>query len=387
MQVSKTIHIDKVRYYSIYLLKTRIFERRQSDIMKKIFQLGSAFVGVIVGAGFASGQEILQYFTSFGLLGTVGAVIATVLFAYLGMVIMRLGSRMRTTSHKEVIYKISGRFLGTIIDYVIIFTLFGVGVVMIAGAGSNLNQQLGLPYFVGTSIMFVLVLLIGMLNINHVVNIVGSITPFLILIVIIISIYSLVTMDGSLTALDSIAKEQPTTLPNWIVATINYVSFNIAVGASMALVMGGSEENEKTAALGGLTGGLGIGILILLSHLAIFSTIDKVQGYDMPMLQLANIISPFIGIVMAIVLFTMIFNTAASMFFSFSARFTELGTGKFKLFLLISLVVAYALSFLGFTELVSYFYPLIGYLGLVLIGVLIFTSFRMKKLERQTEKQ
>ncbi|WP_249869524.1 YkvI family membrane protein [Oceanobacillus saliphilus] len=355
--------------------------------MKKIFQLGSAFVGVIVGAGFASGQEILQYFTSFGLLGTVGAVIATVLFAYLGMVIMRLGSRMRTTSHKEVIYKISGRFLGTIIDYVIIFTLFGVGVVMIAGAGSNLNQQLGLPYFVGTSIMFVLVLLIGMLNINHVVNIVGSITPFLILIVIIISIYSLVTMDGSLTALDSIAKEQPTTLPNWIVATINYVSFNIAVGASMALVMGGSEENEKTAALGGLTGGLGIGILILLSHLAIFSTIDKVQGYDMPMLQLANIISPFIGIVMAIVLFTMIFNTAASMFFSFSARFTELGTGKFKLFLLISLVVAYALSFLGFTELVSYFYPLIGYLGLVLIGVLIFTSFRMKKLERQTEKQ
>ena len=51
---------------------------------------------------------------------------------------------MRTTSHKDVIYKISGRYLGVVVDYIIIFTLFGVGVVMIAGAGSNLNQQFGL---------------------------------------------------------------------------------------------------------------------------------------------------------------------------------------------------------------------------------------------------
>ena len=53
--------------------------------MKKIFQIGSAFIGIIVGAGFASGQEILQYFTSFGHLGTVAAILATALFAYLGM--------------------------------------------------------------------------------------------------------------------------------------------------------------------------------------------------------------------------------------------------------------------------------------------------------------
>ena len=66
------------------------------------------------------------------------------LFAYLGMILTRLGSRLRTTSHKEVIYQISGRVLGTIIDYIIIFTLFGVGVVMVAGAGSNLQQQFGI---------------------------------------------------------------------------------------------------------------------------------------------------------------------------------------------------------------------------------------------------
>lgn len=46
--------------------------------MKKIMLIGSAFIGIIVGAGFASGQEILQYFTSFGTLGVLAAVVSTI---------------------------------------------------------------------------------------------------------------------------------------------------------------------------------------------------------------------------------------------------------------------------------------------------------------------
>lgn len=211
--------------------------------------------------------------------------------------------------------------------------------------------------------MALLILLTGMLKVDRIVSIIGGITPFLILFVMIISVYSFLTVDGSFTALDQIAKEQPTTLPNWFISCINYVSFNTAVGASMALVMGGAEADRKTAALGGLAGGLGIGILILLSHLAIFSKIGSVSHMEMPMLAIVNNISPVLGILMSIVLFAMIFNTAIGMFFSFTARF--------------------AASFAGFTDLVSYFYPLIGYLGLTLIGVLIITPIRIKKAEKQ----
>ncbi|MFC4559320.1 hypothetical protein ACFO3D_14060 [Virgibacillus kekensis] len=354
--------------------------------MKKAMIIGSAFMGVIVGAGFASGQEVLQYFTSFGLMGIVGAIISTALFAYAGMALVWLGSKMKTTSHKEVIYKISGRTLGMIIDYILIFTLFGVGVVMIAGAGSNLNQQFGLPFVAGSILMTVLVLLVGMLRVNKVVTIIGGITPFLILFVLIISVYSLMTADGSLTTLDSVARELPTTLPNWLISGINYVSFNIAVGASMALVMGGAETNHKTAALGGLAGGLGIGVLILLSNLAIFSKVEQVGGAEMPMLAIVNNISPVLGTFMAIIIFAMIFNTALSMFFSFAARFTEEGTSKFKAFFTVTMIVGFVVSLIGFTDLVAYFYPLIGYLGLVLIAVLIAAPFRIRKLEIEEQK-
>ena len=351
--------------------------------MKEILKIGSAFIGVVVGAGFASGQEILQYFTSFGLWGIIGVLISTAFFAYVGMVLVWLGSRLQTTSHKGVIYRISGKYVGLVIDAILIFTLFGVGVVMMAGAGSNLHQQFGLPTIVGTTIMALLVLFVGMLNVNRVVSVISTITPFLIFFVILIAAYSLLTIDSSIMYLDGIAKQQPTTLPNWFISSINYVSFNTALGASMALVMGGAQKDSKTAALGGLAGGLGLGILILLSYFAIFSRVEEVGRLDMPMLGIVNNISPVLGIFMSIVLFLMIFSTALSMFFSFGVRFAKAGTSRFKTFYSLTLIAAFAASFIGFTDLVGYFYPLIGYLGLVLIAVLIITPIRMLKKERE----
>src|SRR5690625_7174577 len=120
--------------------------------MFKILKIGSAFIGIIVGAGLASGQEVLQYFTSFGHLGTFAAIGSTILFAYVGMTLVKLGSRLRTTSHKDAIYKISGRYPGVFVDYVIIFTLFGVGVVMVAGAGLMLHQTVGLEPLIVSSL-------------------------------------------------------------------------------------------------------------------------------------------------------------------------------------------------------------------------------------------
>jgi uncharacterized membrane protein YkvI len=231
--------------------------------------------------------------------------------------------------------------------------------------------------------MVILVMLTVMLNVDKVVGIIGSITPFLILAVVLVSIYCLTTMDTSFAALDPIAQDVKTTLPNWFISAINYVSFNIAVGASMTLVMGGTEENEKTAAWGGLVGGLSLGILILLSHLAIFSKIETVGSSEMPMLAIINDVSPILGIFMAFVLYGMIFNTAVGMFYSFGARFVQINTKKFNLFVFITLIIGFGLSFVGFTKLVAYFYPLIGYLGLFLVAALIYASIKLPaKVER-----
>ncbi|MBO1520054.1 YkvI family membrane protein [Oceanisphaera pacifica] len=347
--------------------------------MWKILQIASAFVGIIVGAGFASGQEVLQYFTSFGHLGTAAAIVATALFAYLGMMLTMLGSRTRAISHKTVIYQISGRYLGVVVDYVIIFTLFGVGVVMIAGAGSILDQQFGFPPYVGSIIMTLLMGMTLMLKVDKVVGLIGSITPFLILALVLICGYSLLTMERTFAELAPIAEGVKSTLPHWFVSAVNYVSFNIAVGAAMSLVMGGAQINEKVAKWGGLLGGVAIGVLIMISHLAMFSQIDNIVGYPLPLLKIIDGISPILATAMSFVLFGMIFSTGASMFYAFVARFVTMRTPTGNRFSIATLVIGFIASFAGFTKLVAFFYPLIGYLGLFLVFALIFAPFKLKR--------
>ena len=347
--------------------------------MWNIIKIASAFIGIIVGAGFASGQEVLQYFTSFGYMGTVAAMVATALFAYLGMMLTWLGSRTGTHSHKSVIYQISGRHIGRIVDGIIIFTLFGVGVVMIAGAGSTLNQQFGLPAYVGSIAMTLMMGATLMLDVSRVVGLIGSITPFLVLALALVCVYSLSTMERSFAELAPIAEGIDSTLPHWLVSAVNYVSFNIAVGAAMALVMGGAEPNANIARWGGLLGGAGVGVLIMISHLAMFSQVDQIAGYALPLLKIIDGISPLLAKGMAFVLFGMIFSTGASMFYAFVARFTRMQTTAANRFSIVTLLVAFIASFAGFTQLVAFFYPLIGYLGLFLVLALIYAPFRLKK--------
>ncbi|MFS0783668.1 hypothetical protein [Bacillus sp. 1P06AnD] len=355
--------------------------------MGTIFKISSAFIGILIGAGFASGQEILQYFTSFGIKGTVGAVISVILFGYMGMTLMKLGIRTQTDSHQEAIVRISGKHLGRVIDYILVVILFGIGVVMIAGSGSIFRQQFGIPEIAGTVLMTLLVLATVMSNVDQVVKVIALVTPFLIFVVIFLFIYSMFTMDVSFSELDMLAKEQPSAAGHWLVSAINYVSLAIAMGASMTLVMGGDESNERIASIGGLVGGVGVGILVIMSHLAIFANIDQLAGLDMPSLGLANQISPVLGIVYSIVLLGMIFNSAVSMFFSLGTRFFKPKTKKFNGFVFIVLLIGFFASFFGFTQLVSFLYPLFGYLGLLLIGILVVSSFRMKSFGKSADQK
>lgn len=374
----------------ILRFKQKILLRTKGITMKKVFLIGSALIGIIVGAGFASGQEILQYFTSFGKLGIFAAIVSTMLFSYIGMVLVWLGSKFKAQSHNDVIHKLTGgtlfgKVLAWVIDIVLIIALFGFGVVMLAGGGSNFEQQFGIPAVLGTLLMVLLVFLFGMLRVDNVVKVIGNITPLLIIAILVVAVYCLFTMSGTFTELTDIAKEHTSAVPNWFISGVNYVSLNISLGATMAIVMGGSEKNPKVAAWGGFFGGFVLGIMIMISHFAILSKIETVGDLPMPMLGLVNDISPILGVLMSIIIYLMIFNTCLGMFYSLATRFTTPETKQFKIFYILAILIGFAVSFAGFTDLMSLFYPFIGYLGLVLIVVLIYAPFKVKRLEKNGE--
>lgn len=347
--------------------------------MKKSFQIGSAFVGLIVGAGFASGQEVMQYFTSFGIWGIFGGILATILFMFLGYTLAQIGSDIQSTSHKGVIYHIGGKYVGAILDVLITFFLFGVAVVMFAGSGSTFEQMFGIHAMTGSIIMVALTILTLLLNTKKIISIIASITPYLIAMIFIILVYSIFTTDLSFAEADVLAKEQTSAASNWIMGAFLYVSYNLAAGAALLIVMSGTTKDRRVAGMGGLIGGLILGGLIILIHIGMLLKMDVVANLDMPTLELAQQIHPFVGILMAIALLGMMYNTAVGMFYSFTIRFVSPESKAFKPTIAMIGLLGFLASLVGFTTLVGKVYATMGYIGLALIIAAIISWIRKGK--------
>ncbi|MFB7156574.1 MULTISPECIES: hypothetical protein [unclassified Lysinibacillus] len=340
--------------------------------MKKSLQIGGAYVGIIVGAGFASGQEIVLYFTSYGFHGIYGALIATFGFALVGMCIAQISSRLRTTSHKDLIYQISGNTVGFVMDFLLSLFLFGVAVIMFAGAGATFHQMFGLPVWLGSICMIVLTIATVMMNVKSIINIIAIATPYLLAIVSIIAVYSLATMDLTFVEQAVIAQQAHVSTKSWWVTALLYTSFNIGVCFSLLTVMCGSIRNEKVAGMGGIIGGILLGALILLINLSLLAKMNVIVGIDIPMLALANEIHPLIGLLMSISLLGMIYNTAVGMFYSFMVRFAKPNKASFKVTAVFIGGLGFLASLAGFTTLVAKLYAVMGYVGFILIVLIIF---------------
>lgn len=344
--------------------------------MKNSINLAGAFVGIIVGAGFGSGQEVMQFFTNFGIYSIPAVFVATICFSFIGMQIAQLGSHIQSTSHKDIIQLICGRYIGTAVDFILSFFLFGVGVIMIAGAGSVVEQQFGIPSQIGAIVMTILTIATLLLKIDKIISIISSITPLLLVIMIVIAGYAIFNADTSLIEIEHHANVENTAASHWVLSSLLYVSFNIAVGFSMLSLMGGRIKNKQEAATGGIIGGVLLGILLMLINGGMLTDMKNVQGVEMPTLYLANNISPILGYVLSFILLAMIYNTCVGMLYAFTARFVPADTPTFKVSVVIVGVIAFFSSFVGFSELVGSVYPIMGYVGFVLLGAVVLSWVR-----------
>lgn len=339
--------------------------------MTRSLSIAFAYVGVLTGAGLASGQELLQYFTAFGKAGLIGIIVVGVLHTFLGAMILQLGSYFQASEHDEVLQEITHPWINRFLDLALVLTCFVIGFVMIAGAGANLNQQFGLPVWLGSALCAGLVILVGHLDFDKVQAIIGSFTILIIGFIGLAAIYTFLHLEGDFFANEALARSLPTTLPNIWVSVINYFSMCFITGASMAIVLGGNAFQLKEAGRGGLVGGLIVGLIGIIIAMVLYVRLDQVMGSDIPMLKLVEEISPILGFLMSLVIYAMIFNTAMGLYYALARRFSGDRPRKFSLVLIGLVLVGFALSFVGFKTLIAYMYPMLGYIGLLLIGVVV----------------
>ena len=122
--------------------------------------------------------------------------------------------------------------------------------------------------------------------------------------------------------------------------------------------------------------------------LSLLVKIETVEGDDMPLLTLITELNPTMGTIMALVIFGMIFATSLSMFYALGKRLARGREERFRLIFVAACLIGFALSFVGFQSLVSTVYPILGYLGILLITVMTLAWLRgIPKLRKEGDRR
>ena len=346
---------------------------------KRSLAVAASFVGIVVGAGFASGMEALQYFVAYGTNGFYGVILASVTMLFAATAFMTFGSYFLAREHNEVFYNVTSKPAAFIMDWSAVACMFSVGFVMFAGAGSNLRQSFEWPIWVGAVAMLALMLIVGRFDVDKVSSVIGWATPLLVVFVLIGSIYSFTQVDVNWSEVGNYAQQEVARAdgtPYWWLGALNHTGLNALCGVSMALVMAGDEFDTKSSRFGGILGGVIYAVMLALLVASLLIQVESVNGADMPLLAVIDNVDPVLGFIMTWVIFLMVFNTCLGMFYALAKRLTSKHPERFYPTYAIACVVGFGLSFAGFQPLVNSLYPILGYLGLFVMAVMTVTYLR-----------
>ena len=361
----------------------------KSPAFFRILAYAGIYVGAVIGAGYASGQEILQFFAGYGYIGLVGALITTILLAWYGAVFMELGHRLKTNSHKVVCRYLCGNLLGGLADYVLLFFMFGMITIMISGGGAAMEQYYGWDPMIGKLIIAFVTFLTVFSGFSSALKTLGFITPVMVIGVLIISMITVGQNYGKLTHLDeTLAIIKPATASNfWWFAAIIYVSYNVVPGVSTFASLGNAEKNVLVARSAGIVGGLTLGICILFITIAIFSNLAEIASYQIPFLEIAKQINYTSGLLFSILLLAAVYTTAVSNLYGMGIRFFDAGSAKFRLMVFVVIIAAVLASMFPFNQLVGTVNPALGILGLVVMACAFYKTITGEVFSDKVEKK
>ena len=91
--------------------------------LKNILSISLSFVGLPCRCWFCHWPEVVQYFTSFGLPGVWGIIVAGMVMTLAGTVFLQLGSYFHASEHNQVFREVTHPFISRVLDVAVILTL------------------------------------------------------------------------------------------------------------------------------------------------------------------------------------------------------------------------------------------------------------------------
>lgn len=332
--------------------------------MKRVsaWQIAVAFTGSFLGAGFVSGQELLQFFGVFGGYGIIGMILTIIAFGVFGYLSMIIAKRLNSYDFDKVIVRKDDSKLRPVFGAIIVLYLLGVMIIMVAGAGTLIQDLFGVPAWIANTIMTVLVILVAILGAQGLLAAFELLVPFLAAAALIISIVIFVKHGFEPIEFKAFSGSNPL-LGNWIFAVISYVSYNLMAAISILVPLSQQTRDEKVIRKGMIMGTLVLTVIFAGVLLPITFHTSMIADSDMPMLEFARMVGSVMGMIYTILLLGGMFGGALSSLYAIVVRVRQIGPLKGTSLLIVISAVSLAGSMFGFKELVGTIFPVFGYLG------------------------
>ncbi len=329
-------------------------------------QIAAVYVGTVVGAGFATGREIVEFFTKYGFYGFLGIFLAGLLFIVFGTKVMLLSIQIKAQSYQELNRYLFGEKWSFYINSLFFLMLFGVTAVMLSGAGSVFEEQLHVSRMGGIALTAILAFLVLLKGMKGLVAINLLIVPAMVTFSFLL-FFSGVGRESFMQELLFISVEAG----NWksLISPLLYSGFNLALSQAVLVPVAYEINDREMIKKGGILGGICLTIILLTSHLSLMALPDVMQ-FDIPSAELMkNMTSPFYFIFL-LVIFGEIFTSLVGNVFGLERQVNKWMKLKSIWIIFFLLLGAFLVSYIPYRTLLSVLYPIFGYVSIVFMLLL-----------------
>lgn len=361
--------------------------------MKRIHPLSIAFTfaGCFLGAGFVSGQELGQFFASFGKEGLYGLAIMLILLPAFGTLLLRLVAISDIGECDALVVRSRNRFFMAFIGFAENLFLFGVAVIMTAGAGALFTQLFSFPAWIAAALFSLLLFLFLLGGVERMVALFSVTVPILVVVMAAVCGICLFRYGFPDYSVVPAHEGKNPLLQSFLFSALSFVAYNAFLSVSILTPVGRMVRSRKTVYIGILTGTALLAVIAfgIISVLLLFP--DALSD-ELPMLTVAANLSPILGYVCAALLLLGMLGTGVSSLVAMQnyVRLRLKKSERFnKVLSAVLCLLCFAGSLFGFGDLIGTIYPISGYLGmiaLVCIAEHYFHLVRKKKKEAPKKK-
>ena len=356
------------------------------DGLAVVITLAGSIIAFFLGSGFATAQEIVQYFVAYGGLFLPVILLALLIFGYTDYSFLSAGSSGRLTNSSQIFRYYCGPVLGGFFDAFTVFLCFLSFVVMLGGTNAMLHQQYGAPLGMGAVILAILIVITVAVGLNGMLSALGKLGPVIITLVIFIAVVTLFhdwdLAEAGAAEVNSGEVQLMNVGGNPVLSALSYSGFVLLWFATFMAEMGERQGKRNSANAVALAVGV-ICLGLTLVSLAIFTHIEELSTVDIPSLVLANRIAPWFAYCFSFVIMAGDFTTGCPLLWTVVARFAKEGTLRYRL-LTVGLGVAGVIIalFLPYRRLVNVVYGYSGYVGAAFLLCIIVHDLRQLRARR-----